>query len=127
MSIKASKRLNGVSEYYFANKLREVRQLQESGKPVLNLGVGSPDMGPRENVIAVLNDPDTEILPLMGSKEGLMHITMAFTNPGERVLIPDPGYLAYESVARLLELEIVKYDLKPENNWQPDIEQLNKI
>jgi LL-diaminopimelate aminotransferase len=77
-----------------------------------------------ENNYGITLDPEQEILPLMGSKEGIMHITMAFTNPGESVIIPDPGYPAYESVSRLLGLEIKKYDLTEGNGWQLDPDQL---
>ena len=72
-------------------------------------------------------DPETEILPLMGSKEGIMHISMAFTNPGDQVLIPNPGYPAYASVAKLLDLNIQYYNLQEQNNWLPDIPELNKL
>ncbi|MGE0091772.1 MAG: pyridoxal phosphate-dependent aminotransferase [Bacteroidales bacterium] len=69
-------------------------------------------------------DPEDEILPLMGSKEGIMHITMAFVNPGQEVLVPDPGYPAYASAARLSGALPVTYDLKEESHWLPDIASL---
>ncbi|MCF0179222.1 MAG: aminotransferase class I/II-fold pyridoxal phosphate-dependent enzyme [Bacteroidales bacterium] len=69
-------------------------------------------------------DPATEMLPLIGSKEGIMHVTMAFINPGDKVLVPDPGYPTYTSVSKLCGAEIIKYDLKDENNWEPDFEAL---
>ncbi len=72
-------------------------------------------------------DPNSEILPLMGSKEGIMHISMAFLNPGDKALIPNPGYPTYQSVTRLVEAEPVFYDLKAEHQWQPDVEALNQI
>jgi LL-diaminopimelate aminotransferase len=65
-------------------------------------------------------DPESEILPLMGSKEGIMHISMAFVNPGDEVLVPDPGYPTYTSVSNLVGGVVRKYDLKPENDWLPD-------
>lgn len=71
-------------------------------------------------------DPETNILPLMGSKEGIMHISMAFLNPGDKVLIPNPGYPTYSAVARLLEAEAVKYELDAMNNWLPDLDKLAK-
>ncbi len=71
-------------------------------------------------------NPNEEILPLMGSKEGIMHITMAFVNPGEKVLVPDPGYPAYASAARISGAHPVPYNLTPENNWYPDIKELEK-
>jgi aspartate/methionine/tyrosine aminotransferase len=72
-------------------------------------------------------DANSEVLPLMGSKEGIMHISMAFLNKGDQVLIPNPGYPTYSSVTQLLEAEAVFYDLKEENNWQPDFEALSKV
>lgn len=72
-------------------------------------------------------DYETEILPLMGSKEGIMHISMAFCNPGDRVLIPDPGYPAYTAVANLLNLDIQYYDLTEKNDWLPDFDQLESL
>lgn len=72
-------------------------------------------------------DPKDEILPLMGSKEGIMHISMAYLNPGDGVLVPNPGYPAYRSVARLVGAQPIEYNLKPENGWLPDIEKLEKM
>lgn len=72
-------------------------------------------------------DPDNEILPLMGSKEGIMHITMAFVNQGDEVLIPDPGYPTYSSVTRLVGGKIKYYELDEKNGWLPDIKQIEKI
>ena len=63
---------------------------------------------------------NTEILPLMGSKEGIMHISMAFLNPGDIVLIPNPGYPTYSSVTSLVDAKAVYYEVKEENNWQID-------
>jgi aspartate/methionine/tyrosine aminotransferase len=71
-------------------------------------------------------DPEGEILPLMGSKEGIMHISMAFVNPGDEVLVPDPGYPTYSSVTKLVGGRVRYYDLKEENNWLPDIDSLGK-
>lgn len=72
-------------------------------------------------------DPESEILPLMGSKEGIMHISLAFLNPGDQVLVPNPGYPTYSAVSRLTEAEIIHYDLKEENSWQPDFEALQQL
>ena len=69
-------------------------------------------------------NPDTEILPLMGSKEGIMHISMAFVNPGDEVLIPDPGYPTYSSVTNLVGGKVIKYDLESKNGWLPDLDSL---
>jgi LL-diaminopimelate aminotransferase len=71
-------------------------------------------------------NPDSEILLLMGSKEGIMHISMAFINPGDEVLIPDPGYPTYTSVTNLVGGIVRKYNLKKENGWFPDLEALEK-
>ena len=71
-------------------------------------------------------NPDNEILPLMGSKEGIMHISMAFVNPGDEVLIPDPGYPTYSSVTNLVGGIVRKYDLDEKNGWLPDLEALEK-
>ena len=72
----------------------------------------------------VVLDANTELQPLIGSKEGIMHVSLAFLNPGDQVLVPDPGYLTYGAVARLLGAEVQTYDLLEENNWQPDLEAL---
>ena len=72
-------------------------------------------------------NPSTEILPLMGSKEGIMHISMAFLNEGDKVLIPNPGYPTYTSVTELVQAEPLYYDLKDENDWLPDFDQLEKL
>lgn len=153
-----AKRLNDVKEYYFSIKLREVRSLIAQGKPIINLGIGSPDLAPPETVIRALKNADVhgyqsyqglpelrkamasfykryygvdlgfehEILPLMGSKEGIMHISMAFLNEGDQVLIPDPGYPTYASVARLIQAVPVTYALSASNTWWPDFNELEK-
>jgi aspartate/methionine/tyrosine aminotransferase len=72
-------------------------------------------------------NPQTEIQPLIGSKEGILHTTLAFVNPGEKVLVPNPGYPTYTSLSRLLGCEVIYYDLLPENNWQPDFEALEAM
>ena len=72
----------------------------------------------------VMPDPDSEILPLMGSKEGIMHISMAFLDPGDEVLVPDPGYPAYAAAARLAGGVVRSYDLREENGWMPDIQAI---
>ena len=161
--ITTANRLNVVEEYYFSSKLREVRQLAAEGKPIINMGIGSPDLKPSQAVIdAVVNamqdenahqyqsyqglpelrkgmadfyqnnygvalDPAVEILPLIGSKEGIMHISMAFLNEGDHVLIPNPGYPTYTSVTNLVGAVPVYYDLKEANNWEPDFDALEKL
>ena len=72
-------------------------------------------------------DPQTEIQPLIGSKEGILHVTLAFVNPGDQVLVPNPGYPTYTSLSRILGAEIVNYDLTPENGWQPDFDALERM
>ena len=72
-------------------------------------------------------DAKTEVLPLIGSKEGILHTTLAFVNPGECVLVPNPGYPTYTSLSKILGAEIVNYDLDEQNGWQPDFDQLEKM
>ena len=72
-------------------------------------------------------DAKSEIQPLIGSKEGILHVTLAFVNPGEQVLVPNPGYPTYTSLSRLLGAEVVNYDLKEENGWMPDFEALEQM
>ena len=72
-------------------------------------------------------DPKTEIQPLIGSKEGILHVTLTFVNPGDKVLVPNPGYPTYTSLSKLLGADIVNYDLREDNGWQPDFEQLEQI
>ncbi|MDG1942602.1 MAG: aminotransferase class I/II-fold pyridoxal phosphate-dependent enzyme [Flavobacteriaceae bacterium] len=158
-----ARRLNTVQEYYFSKKLRALAAMVAEGKPVINMGIGSPDLPAHPKVVTALKDsfdhpkvhqyqsyqglpelrqaiadfyhkhykyiadPNSEILPLMGSKEGIMHISMAFLNPGDKALIPNPGYPTYQSVTRLVEAEPVFYDLKAEHQWQPDLEALDQM
>lgn len=160
--METAKRLHTVEEYYFSKKLREVAQLMAQGKPVINMGIGSPDMAPAPEVLEALSrsltDPkahqyqsyqglpelrqaiaafykeyfnvkidfNSEVLPLMGSKEGILHISMAFLNEGDEVLIPNPGYPTYTSVTNLVQATPVYYDLVADNNWLPDINALEK-
>ena len=72
-------------------------------------------------------DSKTEIQPLIGSKEGILHVTLAFVNPGDQVLVPNPGYPTYTSLSRLLGAEVVNYDLREDNGWQPDFETLEQM
>ncbi len=72
-------------------------------------------------------DPKSEILPLIGSKEGILHVTLAFVNPGDNVLVPDPGYPTYTSLSKILGAVPVTYDLEEHNGWQPDFGQLEQI
>lgn len=160
---QVSNRLNGIGEYYFSQKLRQIDQLNKQGKNIINLGIGSPDLPPHPSVIEVLVeesrkpnvhayqgykgspvfrqaiagwydewygvklDPDTEILPLIGSKEGIMHICMTYLDEGDLVLVPDPGYPTYSSAAKLAGGSVVQYSLQEENNWLPDFNELKKL
>ena len=95
------------------------------------LGIGLPELrrafaGWYSRYYGVTLDPASEILPLAGSKEGITHISLAFLNPGDRVLVPDPGYPTYTSVSRLVGAEVVKYDLTVEGGWMPDFDALEK-
>jgi len=133
-----SNRLNGVAEYYFSSKLREIEKLNSNGANVVNLGIGSPDLAPPDSALKELTkslqisgqsryqsyrgiphlreafatwykeffnvglDPDNEILPLIGSKEGIMHVSMAFINQDDLVLVPNPGYPAYAAISECI-------------------------
>lgn len=80
-----------------------------------------------KNNYGVTLNPDNEILPLIGSKEGILHISLAFLNPGDGVLVPNPGYPTYSSVSKLVQANIYTYNLKPENGWYPDFDELEKL
>ena len=153
-------RLQGINEYYFSQKLREIDGLNRAGKDIINLGIGSPDMPPHPEVIKILQEesakpgnhayqgykgsatlrqaiatwysryyavelnPETQILPLIGSKEGIMHICMTYLNIGDQALIPNPGYPTYSAAVRLAGGEPLSYDLTAAQNWLPDFEAL---
>ena len=72
-------------------------------------------------------DGNTEVLPLIGSKEGILHVTLAFVNPGDEVLVPNPGYPTYTSLSKILGAMIVNYNLREDNGWQPDFEELEQM
>lgn len=72
-------------------------------------------------------DAQTEVLPLIGSKEGILHVTLAFVNPGEEVLVPNPGYPTYTSLSKILGAKVVSYDLREDNAWQPDFDELESM
>tara|TARA_R110001583_G_scaffold2617_1_gene18550 strand:+ start:1712 stop:2869 length:1158 start_codon:yes stop_codon:yes gene_type:complete len=106
-----------------AMEIGNVHQYQSyQGIPELRLGISNFY---KENYGVALN-PASEILPLMGSKEGIMHISMAFLNKGDKVLIPNPGYPTYASVTKLVEAEPVFYNLTAKTNWLPNLEELEK-
>ena len=161
--VAVSNRLEGIGEYYFSHKLREIDELNKQGKNIINLGIGSPDLPPHPDVIKVLQEEaakpnthayqnykgspilrkaisdwyekwygvtvnsDTEILPLIGSKEGIMHICMTYLNEGDIALVPNPGYPTYRSAIKLAGGVCVDYDLTEANNWQPNFTVLEKV
>ncbi len=160
--ILTSTRLEGIGEYYFSQKLKEIQELNLQGKNIINLGIGNPDLPPHPEVIRVLNEesakinvhgyqsyigseilrnafakwykdwyavdlnPGSEILPLIGSKEGIMHICMTYLNNGDEALIPNPGYPTYSSAVKLAGGKCVAYNLLEENNWQINFHELEQ-
>lgn len=160
--IPTAKRIEQVEEYYFSRKLAEVRSLDKPEMPVINLGIGSPDLAPSPATVQALTESadhpahhgyqnykgipalrqeisrfseltygvklnaETEILPLMGSKEGIFHISMAFVNAGDEVLIPDPGYPTYASAAKLVGGIVRTYAMKESQRWGIDLVELSR-
>ena len=160
--MQVAKRLEGIGEYYFSQKLREIDELNKAGKDIINLGIGSPDLPPHPDVIKVLQEesgkpnvhtyqsykgspvlrkaisnwykqwyqvelnPGTEILPLIGSKEGIMHICMTYLNKGDQVLVPNPGYPTYRSAVKLAGGKCVEYKLQEKNHYEPDFKKIRK-
>ena len=163
MLISAADRLASVKEYYFSRKLKEVKALNEAGKDIINLGIGSPDKPPHSSVVEALVNVATkpnahgyqpyvglvelrtamaewlnntygidfnakdEVLPLIGSKEGITHISLSFLNKGDKVLVPNPGYPTYSSVSELAQAELVPYNLESSNDWQPNFDELEAL
>jgi LL-diaminopimelate aminotransferase len=163
MYMQTARRLDGIGEYYFSQKLREIDELNRQGKNVINLGIGSPDLPPHPDVIRVLQEesakpnvhayqsykgspllrnavaawyrqwygvdlnPDTEILPLIGSKEGIMHICMTYLDEGDGALVPNPGYPTYRSAVKLAGGTCVDYSLTEESGWYPDFGELEQL
>ena len=161
--MNTAKRLEHIEEYYFSRKLKEVGHLISQGKPIINLGIGSPDLTPPKStvisLIEALKSPfahkyqsyngidslrraiksfyfnnynvdlnhEHEILPLIGSKEGIMHISLAFLDEADEVLIPNPGYPTYSSVTKIVGAKPIFYDLKESNSWLPNIKDLEKM
>lgn len=162
MQIQVAKRLQHTEEYYFSRKLREIDALNQTGKKVINLGIGSPDLPPHPTVIDTLHtyatrpdthayqnykgilplrqaiadwyrdwygvslDPNTNVLPLIGSKEGIVHICMTYLQEGDEALFPNPGYPAYAAAVRLSGATGVPYELEEKNDWLPDLDRLAK-
>ncbi len=163
MDIQTAERLSSVNEYYFSQKLREIEGLNQQGKNIINLGIGSPDLPPHPSVIKTLQeeaakenthayqsykgspilrnavaawfkewygvdvDAATEILPLIGSKEGIMHICMTYLIIGDEALIPNPGYPTYKTAVTLAGGNCINYDLTEEQNWLPDFAALEQM
>lgn len=161
--MKLANRLEGIGEYYFSQKLREIDGMNKAGAAVINLGIGSPDLPPHPDVIKVLQEEsarpnvhayqsykgspvlrqaiaawyqrwygvqlnaDTQILPLIGSKEGIMHICMTYLNEGDAALVPNPGYPTYRSAVKLAGAECIDYELTEANQWQPDWQALEQM
>lgn len=163
VQIERSRRMEGTGEYYFSRRLREIGELEEAtGRDIIKLAMGSPDLPPAREVIDTLAevahrpdvhrymsfrgepilrkafaawygrwygvelDYETEVLPLIGSKEGIMHICMTFLGKGDKVLVPDPGYPTYSSAVRLSGGTIVPYALNKRNGFMPDFEAMER-
>ncbi|MFI3327963.1 MAG: aminotransferase class I/II-fold pyridoxal phosphate-dependent enzyme [Rikenellaceae bacterium] len=157
VTIERSQRLDGIGEYYFSRKLREIADTEAAtGRTIVKLAMGSPDLPPAQAVIDRLSkeaqrpdvhkymsfkgepilrnayaawykkwynvdlNPNTEVLPLIGSKEGIMHLCMTFLNQGDKVLVPNPGYPTYSAAVRLSGGVMVPYSLNKENGFTPD-------
>ncbi len=163
MIVPLADRLHTVDEYYFAAKLRQIKEMESAGQRIINLGIGSPDLQPSQETIDRLVasaadgrhysyqpyrgipelraamagyvrqhfkcelNPSTEILPLPGSKQGMLYVTLAFVDPGDAVLVPDPGYPTYGGVARMTGARVLPYPLDPANGWAPEWSVLNRM
>ena len=160
LQISTASRLNSVEEYYFSTKLKQIAQFKAEGIPVINIGIGSPDLAPSQKTIDALTaaaanpnnhayqgyqgipalrkafadfyathyqvalNSDSEVLPLMGSKEGIMHISMAYLEAGDETLIPNPGYPTYQAACSLAGAKVVPYELSEKTGWLPDLKAL---
>lgn len=160
VQISTASRLNSVEEYYFSTKLKQIAQCKAEGIPVINIGIGSPDLAPSKKTIDALTaaaanpdhhayqgyqgipalrkafadfyathyqvslNPASEVLPLMGSKEGIMHIAMAYLEAGDETLIPNPGYPTYQAACSLAGAKVLPYELSEKTGWLPDLEAL---
>lgn len=163
VNIKRAERLEGIGEYYFSRRLREIAEIEaETGRQIVKLAMGSPDLPPSQAVIDRLSkeaqrpdvhkymsfkgepilrnafaawykrwynvdlNPNSEVLPLIGSKEGIMHLCMTFLNKGDKVLVPNPGYPTYSAAVELSGGVMLPYSLNKENNFTPDFEALEE-
>jgi LL-diaminopimelate aminotransferase len=163
MIVQQAYRLDNIQEYYFVKKIQQLHSLKKQGVDVINLGIGSPDMPPQNEVCTIISEntmrkdvhgyqsyrgidmlresiaswsrriynvevcPQKEILPLIGSKEGIMHISMAFVNKGDGVLLPNPGYPTYRSVSEIVEAKIFEYSVSEDFEHSIDLEQVEHI
>ena len=163
VNIARSHRLDGIGEYYFSRRLREIAEIEAAtGRQIVKLAMGSPDLPPHQSVIDRLareaQRPDvhkymsyqgepilrkafadwyrkwyhveldykSEVYPLIGSKEGIMHICMTFLNPGDKVLVPNPGYPTYSAGVKLAGGVMVPYSLNKQTNFYPDFEAIER-
>lgn len=163
VTIDRSHRMDGIGEYYFSRRLREIAETEAStGRRIVKLAMGSPDLPPHPAVIERLareaQRPDvhkymsfqgepilrkafadwyarwygveldyrSEVYPLIGSKEGIMHICMTFLNPGDKVLVPNPGYPTYSAAVRLSGGVMVPYALNKQTEFYPDFEAIER-
>ena len=160
LHISTASRLNSVEEYYFSTKLKQIAQFKAEGIPVINIGIGSPDLAPSQKTIDALTaaaanpnnhayqgyqgipalrkaftdfygthyqvtlNSDSEVLPLIGSKEGIMHIAMAYLEAGDETLIPNPGYPTYQAACSLAGAKVLTYELSEKTGWLPDLKAL---
>ena len=161
VTIERSNRLDGIGEYYFSRKLREISEIEAAtGRQIIRLAMGSPDLPPHQSVIDRLAQeaqrPDvhkymsyqgepilrkafadwykryynvdvdfkSEVLPLLGSKEGLMHICQTFLNVGDKVLVPNPGYPTYSAAVKLSGGVMVPYSLNKQTGFLPDFDAI---
>lgn len=163
VTIDRSHRMDGIGEYYFSRRLREIAETEAAtGRQIVKLAMGSPDLPPHPAVIERLareaQRPDvhkymsfqgepilrkafadwyarwygveldyrSEVYPLIGSKEGIIHICMTFLNPGDKVLVPDPGYPTYSAAVRLSGGVMVPYALNKQTDFYPDFEAIER-
>jgi aspartate/methionine/tyrosine aminotransferase len=161
--MKPASRTELIQEYFFSKKLEEIRVLESQGRPIVSLGIGSPDLMPPSVVIETLREgcyssdayrykgykgivglkeemadwylktygvsvhSGTEILPLIGSKEAIGFISLAYLEKGDKVLVPNPGYPTYTSAAHIAGAEVVYYNLVQGNDWYPDLAELESL
>ena len=161
VDIQRAHRMDGTGEYYFSRRLREIAEIEAAtGRQIIKLAMGSPDLPPAPAVIERLYqeaqrpdvhkymsfkgepilrkafadwyakwygvevDYNTEVLPLIGSKEGIMHICQTFINPGDKVLVPNPGYAAYKAAVSMTGGVMLPYSLNKSNDFMPDFEAI---